>query len=96
MCVCCAFISISACVCVCKHSCVCVLISMSYIHITVVSRGRNFRKFVNFLAQLKQGEVEGLKVRVDRLQSLIRTSCIERLECGHWDQIDKHLQQRIM
>ena len=75
------------CVCVDQHE---------VIHITVVSRGRNFRKFVNFLAQLKQGEVEGLKVRVDRLQSLIRTSCIERLECGHWDQIDKHLQQRIM
>jgi phosphorylase kinase alpha/beta subunit len=59
-------------------------------------KGKNFRKFVNFLAQLKQGEVEGLKVRVDRLQSLIKTSCIERLECGHWDQVDKHLQQRLV
>jgi phosphorylase kinase alpha/beta subunit len=59
-------------------------------------KGNNFRKFVNFLAQLKQGEVEGLKVRVDRLQSLIRTSCIERLECGHWDQLDRHLQQSLM
>ena len=58
-------------------------------------RGSNFRKFVNFLAQLKQGEMEGLKVRVDRLQSLIRTSCIERLECGQWDEVDKQLQQRL-
>ena len=62
----------------------------------LLHRGSNFRKFVNFLAQLKQGEFEGLKVRVDRLQSLIKTSCIERLECGHWDEVDKQLQQRLM
>lgn len=59
-------------------------------------RGSNFRKFVNFLAQLKQGEVEGLKVRVDRLQSLIKTACIERLECGQLNEMDKQLQQRLM
>ena len=75
--------------------CVCVLVELCG-YLRLGCRGRNFRKFVNFLAQLKQGEVEGLKVRVDRLQSLIRTSCIERLECGHWDQVDRHLQQRLM
>ena len=51
---------------------------------------------MNFLAQLKQGEVEGLKVRVDRLQSLIRTSCIEHMEYGKGDERDKQLQHRLM
>ena len=59
-------------------------------------RGSNFRKFVNFLAQVKQGQVGGIKVRLDRLQALISTSCIEHLEFGRDEDADRALQHRLM
>jgi len=59
-------------------------------------RGSNFHKFVNFLAQVKQGEVEGTKVRLDRLQSLISTSCIEHIECAKDDDLDTQLHHSLM
>ena len=59
-------------------------------------RGSNFRKFVNFLAEVKQGQVGGIKVRLDRLQALISTSCIEHLEFGRDEDADRQLQHRLM
>ena len=60
-----------------------------------IHRGNNFRKFINFLAQVKQGEVNGLKVRLDRLQVLIPTSYVEHLDIGKDDEMDKSLQHRL-
>ena len=35
---------------------------------------------MEFLSELKRGECEGVKVRLDRLQVFISTSCIEHLD----------------
>jgi len=35
---------------------------------------------MKFLSELKRGECEGVKVRVDRLQVFLSTSCIEHLD----------------
>lgn len=35
---------------------------------------------MQFLSELKRGECEGVKVRVDRLQVFLSTSCIEHLD----------------
>lgn len=59
-------------------------------------KGSNFREFVNFLAQVKQGQVGGIKVRLDRLQALISTSCIEHLEFGRDEDADRALQHRLI
>ena len=59
-------------------------------------RGSNFRQFVNFLAQVKQGEVDGVKVRLHRLQSLISSSYIEHLECTRDEDLDIHLHHSLM
>ena len=59
-------------------------------------RGNNFRQFVNFLAQVKQGEVDGVKVRLHRLQSLISSSYIEHLECTRDEDLDTHLHHSLM
>ena len=56
-------------------------------------RGPGFYSFVNFLSLLKQGEVNGIRVRLDRLQALISTSCVENLECT---QLDSSLEQKLL
>ncbi|KAL5467658.1 hypothetical protein EMCRGX_G031920 [Ephydatia muelleri] len=56
-------------------------------------KGPGFYSFVNFLSLLKQGEVNGIRVRLDRLQALISTSCVENLECS---QLDNSLEQKLL
>ena len=43
-------------------------------------RGSNFLEMMQFLSELKRGECEEVKVRVDRLQVFLSTSCIEHLD----------------
>ncbi|XP_065913597.1 phosphorylase b kinase regulatory subunit beta-like [Dysidea avara] len=43
-------------------------------------KGSHFLKMMEFLSELKRGECEGVKVRLDRLQVFISTSCIEHLD----------------
>ena len=45
---------------------------------------------------MKQGQVGEIKVRLDRLQALISTSCIEHLEFGRDEDADRALQHRLM
>jgi phosphorylase kinase alpha/beta subunit len=42
--------------------------------------GSHFSNMISFLADLKNGQCGGVKIRVDRLQALISTSCVEHLE----------------
>jgi len=58
-------------------------------------RGNNFRKFINFLAQVKHGVVDGVKVRLSSLQALIPTSYVEHLEVSMDEEVDKSLQKRL-
>ncbi len=58
-------------------------------------RGNNFRKFINFLAKVKHGSVDGVKVRLSSLQALIPTSYIENLEVTMDEDADKTLQKRL-
>ena len=51
---------------------------------------------MNFLAQVKQGEVDGVKVRLHRLQSLISTSYIEHLECARDEDLGAHLHHSLV
>jgi len=56
----------------------------------------HFTDYIEFLAELKQGTVTGVKVRLDRLQALISTSSIEHLEFGGEDvNLDKALLHRL-
>ena len=43
-------------------------------------RDPQFGSMLNFLAQLRQGHCEGVKVRLGRLQNLLSSSCIEHLD----------------
>ena len=43
-------------------------------------RGSNFLEMMQFLSELKRGECEEVKVRIDRLQVFLSTSCIEHLD----------------
>ncbi|XP_053402296.1 phosphorylase b kinase regulatory subunit beta-like isoform X7 [Mercenaria mercenaria] len=43
-------------------------------------RGKNFSEFLELLAQFKSGDVDGIRVRVGRLQTLISSACIEHLD----------------
>lgn len=43
-------------------------------------RGKNFSEFLDLLAQFKSGDVDGIRVRVGRLQTLISSACIEHLD----------------
>ena len=43
-------------------------------------RGSSFLEMMQFLSELKRGECEEVKVRVDRLQVFLSTSCIEHLD----------------
>ena len=72
----------------CQHSC-CARINANMFP----TRGPGFYSFVNFLSLLKQGEVNGIRVRLDRLQALISTSCVENLECS---QLDNSLEQKLL
>lgn len=64
-------------------------------YVFVCSRG-HFNHFIDFLAELKQGTVAGVKVRLDRLQALISTSSTEHLEFGgEDDNLDKALLHRL-
>ncbi|XP_019849301.1 PREDICTED: phosphorylase b kinase regulatory subunit beta-like [Amphimedon queenslandica] len=48
-----------------------------------------FKDTIKFLAHLRGGEVGGVKVRLDRLQALVSTSCVDVLDCiGEGDQHD--------
>ena len=59
-------------------------------------RGSNFSNFIKFLAEVKQGRVGRVKVRLDRLQALISTSYIEHLEFGRGDEgFDRVLQHKL-
>jgi phosphorylase kinase alpha/beta subunit len=44
-------------------------------------QGGYFKDMISFLAQLKNGDVCGIRVRLDRLQALISMSCVDILEC---------------
>ena len=55
-----------------------------------------YSKFVDLLAQMKHGEVDGIKVRLDRLQAFIPTSYIEHIASGKDDDIDRQLQHKLM
>lgn len=46
----------------------------------LINRGSNFLEMMQFLSELKRGECEEVKVRVDRLQVFLSTSCIEHLD----------------
>lgn len=59
-------------------------------------RGANFGKFIKFLAEIKQGSVGGVKVRLDRLQALIPTSDVEHLEFEKDTDLDKLLHNELM
>jgi len=43
-------------------------------------RGTHSSKMVDFMAQLKTGNVEGVKVKLGRLQTLTSTGCVEHLD----------------
>jgi len=43
-------------------------------------RDPHFDKMVKFLAQIKSGQVDGIKVRIGRVQNLLASSCIEHLD----------------
>ncbi|CAH1778896.1 unnamed protein product [Owenia fusiformis] len=43
-------------------------------------RGPNVKQLLNLLAQFKMGEVDGVKVRLGRLQELISSGCVEHLD----------------
>ena len=43
-------------------------------------RDPHFDKMVKFLAQIKSGQVDGIKVRLGRVQNLLASSCIEHLD----------------
>ncbi|KAH3798780.1 hypothetical protein DPMN_152383, partial [Dreissena polymorpha] len=43
-------------------------------------RGQNFSEFLDLLAQFKSGDVDGIRVRVGRLQTLISSACVEHLD----------------
>lgn len=43
-------------------------------------RGPNFEEFLNLLAQFKRGDVDGIRVRLGKLQSLITSGCVEHLD----------------
>ena len=61
----------------------------------LICRGNNFRKFIDFLAQVKHGVVNGIKVRLNSLQALISTSYVENLEVSMDEETDKSLQKRL-
>ncbi|KAK6186118.1 hypothetical protein SNE40_008216 [Patella caerulea] len=46
-------------------------------------RGHNFGEFLDLLAQFKKGSVDGVRVRLGRLQSFIQSACIEHLDFLH-------------
>jgi hypothetical protein len=60
-----------------------------------VFRGSNFSYFINFLAEVKQGQVGGVKIHLNRLQVLISTSCIEHLEFARDGSMDKELHHKL-
>ena len=64
-----------------------------FLHFSL-TRG-HFEKFIKFLAEVKQGQVAGVKVRLDRLQALISTSCTEHLEFEKDDDLDKALLRKL-
>ncbi|KAL3859718.1 hypothetical protein ACJMK2_009920 [Sinanodonta woodiana] len=43
-------------------------------------RGPNYNEFLDLLAQFKRGDVDGVRVRIGKLQSLISSSCVEHLD----------------
>ncbi|XP_052816202.1 phosphorylase b kinase regulatory subunit beta-like isoform X2 [Mya arenaria] len=43
-------------------------------------RGTNFTEFLELLAAFKSGDVDGIRVRVGRLQTLISSACVEHLD----------------
>ena len=45
-----------------------------------LTRGSCFLDMMQFLSELKRGRCEEVKVRVDRLQVFLSTSCIEHLD----------------
>ena len=45
-----------------------------------LTRGSCFLDMMQFLSELKRGKCEEVKVRVDRLQVFLSTSCIEHLD----------------
>ncbi|XP_064610521.1 phosphorylase b kinase regulatory subunit beta-like [Liolophura sinensis] len=46
-------------------------------------RGSHFGEYLELLSQLKRGEVDGVRVRTARLQSLISSACVEHLDFLH-------------
>ncbi|XP_041375340.1 phosphorylase b kinase regulatory subunit beta-like isoform X2 [Gigantopelta aegis] len=46
-------------------------------------RGYNFGGFLDLLAQFKKGMVDGVRVKIGRLQSFISSACIEHLDFLH-------------
>jgi len=60
----------------CLILCLCVVVLTKHIY----HRGSHFLKMMEFLSELKRGECEGVKVRLDRLQVFMSTSCIEHLD----------------
>ena len=60
-----------------------------------ILRGSNFGMFIKFLADVKQGVVGGVKLRLDRLQALISTSIVEYIEFEKDENRDKILQQKL-
>ena len=62
---------------------------------TFLSLRGHFGQFIKFLAELKQGQVAGVKVRLDRLQALISTSSIEHLVFGKDDYLDNALLHKL-
>ena len=51
--------------------------------------------FSNILAEVKQGQVGGVKLHPNGSQALISTSCIEHLEFAHDINTDKVLQHKL-
>ncbi|XP_056008769.1 phosphorylase b kinase regulatory subunit beta-like isoform X2 [Ostrea edulis] len=43
-------------------------------------RGPSFSEFLDLLAQFKRGDVDGVRVRMGKLQSLITSGCVEHLD----------------
>lgn len=43
-------------------------------------RGQNFNEFLDLLAQFKKGNVDGIHIRLGKLQSFTSTACVEHLD----------------
>lgn len=58
--------------------------------------GSNFKEFVRILADMRQGRVDGVKVRLDRLQVLIPSAFVERLDYSHEEDLNQEMLRTLL